>query len=155
MNKKVDTFSFNGLEIPYYHLQYDGEFYQYLRLKNRYLADGTRINSYFANETIKQIKSLEPFDKAFMTIIHYFPDNRSRDLDNNYYKPIIDSIRKARIIEDDSWQNVSLLTLGDLADKEKIEVYVTPHEYAIEFLFTLVPEKFNVALKDMVKIIKK
>jgi|SRR5690606_12937635 len=144
MNKTANTFSFKGLDIPFYHLKYKGEFYDDLRLKNRFLSDGTRVNEEFAKQTKNQIKELVPFDKATMMIVHYFPDYKTRDLDNNYYKPVIDSIRKSRIIKDDSWQNLSLLTLGDIAEQESIELYVVPHKYTIEFLFQVVPEKFNI-----------
>lgn len=153
MDKRVDKFTFNGLEIPFYYFEYEGNFYQDIYRKNaKYFHDGMRIKEFFANKTVEQLNSYSSkytFRKAFMLIVHYFPDDRARDLDNYAYKPVIDSIRMTRVIEDDSWQNLSLFTLGDSSETERLEVYVVPFQYTIEFLLSIVPEKFNVDTKEI------
>lgn len=135
MNSKMNSFSLN---IPYYHFIYEGDFYNYLRIKNnKLLANGMRINQYFFKETYTQYKNSEldlKFEKALMILIHSFPDNQPRDLDNIQYKPVIDAIRKTKIINDDSWQNLSLMYLGSLSEKEKIDVYLVPHTHVRNFL---------------------
>jgi hypothetical protein len=144
------------MEIPYYHFVYTGDIYRDLYRKNaKYFQDGTRIKEFFARNTVKQFNDYEvkyAFSKAFMVIVHYFPDDTARDLDNYAYKPVIDSIRMTKIIEDDNWQNLSLFTLGDRAEKEKLELFIVPFRYTVEFLFKILPDKFQVDSKDMIKI---
>ena len=56
---------------------------------------GLRINSLFNQKTFEQHDFDQPyvrFRKAVMFIVHYFPDQIGRDLDNYIYKPVIDSL---------------------------------------------------------------
>ena len=139
VGKSADILVINGLEIPYYHFLYEGDFYKYLRIRNnKYFGNGMRINEYFLTETFKQYDfngEYTAFTKALMVIVHHFTDYTERDLDNNSYKPIIDAIRKTGIIENDSWYNLSLMMIGDEAENEKIEAFIIPHEYTGDFMF--------------------
>jgi hypothetical protein len=140
MKKDADNLSIKGLEVPFYHFVYEGDFYKYLRIRNnKNFGNGMRINEYFLTETFKQYDfhgEFTAFAKAMMVIIHHFTDYTERDLDNNSYKPVIDAVRKTGIIENDSWFNLSLMLLGDDAENENIEVFIMPHEYTTDFLFS-------------------
>ncbi len=140
MKKSADILVTKGLEIPYYHFLYEGDFYKYLRIRNnKYLGDGSRINEYFLNNTFEQYDlddTFIAFQRAMMIIIHYFKDYNERDLDNNSYKPVIDAIKKTGIIKDDAWYNLSLMFLGNQNENEKIETIIIPHEYLSDFILS-------------------
>lgn len=135
-------FNHRGENIPYYHFTYEGEFYKYLRIRNnKLLGNGTRINEFFVKKSFEQYEFNSDyyiFPKAVMIIIHYFDDLKNRDLDNNSYKPLIDGIKKTGIIEDDSWQNLSIMLIGSInksgGSKEKIETILVPSQHFITFL---------------------
>ncbi|KAA9019023.1 RusA family crossover junction endodeoxyribonuclease [Niallia endozanthoxylica] len=142
----LKEFQFQNKSIPYYHFFYKGDFYKDLRAKNMVLADGTRINSFFNQKTFEQHNFDQPYvrlRKAAMFIVHYFPDQIGRDLDNYIYKPVIDSLRKTGIFFDDTWQNISLFLLGDYAEQEKIEVFLVPHSSAAVFMQECMGERFQ------------
>lgn len=133
-------------KTPYYHFIYEGAFFNDLKAKNMILADGTRINSFFNQKTFEQYDFTQPFvrfKKAAMFIIHYFPDQRERDLDNYIYKPVIDALRKTGIFFDDTWQHLSLFLMGDHAAREKIEVFLVPHNSAAIFMSTCLESRFQ------------
>jgi len=142
----LKEFQFQNKSIPYYHFSYNGDFYKDLRAKNMILADGTRINSFFNQKTFEQYNFNQPyvqFRKAAMFLVHSFPDQIGRDLDNYIYKPVIDSLRKTGIFFDDTWQNISLFLLGDYAEQEKIEVFLVPHSSAVVFMQECMGERFQ------------
>lgn len=148
MKQKADSISVKGQNIPFYHFVFEGEFYKYLRIRNnRLLGDGTRINEHFLKGSFEQYdfnNTYYVFSRAVMIIIHYFTDLSKRDLDNNSYKPVIDGIRKTGIIPDDNWQDLSLMVLGDIVSEigaqERIEAFVVPHYYFIDFIASKVIE---------------
>lgn len=136
-------FEVDGKQIPYYYFIYDKNLHVLLRRKNYWkaiqtkLEDGTYLIEYLMNETWKQFDDSENFyvfDRAFMLIIHYFSDNRIRDVDNFVYKPIIDCIKKTRIIKDDDFKNLALTTVGQPDIKDCIEVYLIPFWYYGDFI---------------------
>ena len=55
--------------------------------------------------------------KVKVTITYYFPDKRSRDIDNYTPKFIMDGLVSAEIIEDDNQRIVTSLTTRFLYDK--------------------------------------
>lgn len=68
----------------------------------------------------------EPFKKANMIITYIFPDKRARDFDNliGGSKGFIDGIRKAKVIEDDSWQKLKMEFTGILGEKPKTLIHL-------------------------------
>lgn len=138
----IDFFNHGGERIPYYHFTYDGEFYRYLRIRNnKILGDGTRINEFFVKKSFEQYNfsgNYYIFPKAVMIIIHYFADFKKRDMDNNSYKPLIDGIKKTGIIQDDSWQDLSIMLIGGVnksgVSEERIDSILVPSQYFIGFL---------------------
>jgi len=77
---------------------------------------------------VKAEKNLpkKPFKKAKMIITFIFPDNRPRDFDNliGGSKGIIDGIRRAGLIEDDSWQKLEIEFKGMLGKKPLTIIYL-------------------------------
>ena len=55
--------------------------------------------------------------KSVVKLTYYFGDERRRDPDNYSGKMILDGLVKARIIEDDSFKNITLI-LGAETDKK-------------------------------------
>lgn len=55
----------------------------------------------------------QPFQKADVHILYYFPDRRRRDPDNYCGKLLLDGLVKARAIADDSMQHIRLHIAGD------------------------------------------
>jgi len=143
---RLKEFVCQNKKTPYYHFIYEGHFYKNLKAKNMIFEDGTRINGFFNQKTFEQYDFTQPFvrfKKAAMFIVHYFPDQRERDLDNYIYKPVIDSIRKTGIFFDDNWQHLSLFLMGDHAAREKIEVFLVPHNAAAIFMSTCLEGRFQ------------
>lgn len=138
-----NSFKVNGHEIPYYHFLYEDNLHVLLRRKNYWkarqatLENGMSLLEYLAKETDKQFNfnnaNFPVFERAVMLIIHYFSDNRTHDLDNFIYKPIVDTIKKTRIIPDDNYKNLSLFYVGQPDTKDCLEVYLVPFSYFIEF----------------------
>lgn len=137
------TFKVNDKEIPYYYFIYQHEFDRTIRIKslrerrNYTLFDGQYLPQYLTAETAKQFdfnQDYVVFQQAMIVILHSFDDNQSKDLDNFSYKPFIDTIRKTKIIRDDSWKEVSITKLGQYAEEQRIELYVVPKQYYPEFL---------------------
>ena len=77
---------------------------------------------------IKAEKNLpkKPFKKTKMIITFMFPDNRARDLDNYIggSKGFIDGIKRAGLIEDDSWQKLEIEFRGLLGKKPLTYIYL-------------------------------
>ena len=149
------SFQIYGNTVPYYHFHYEKEFKEVIRIKNiqeknrsnrYYFKDGTYLPQFVNQETAKQFNfnsDYATFEKAIILIIHSFSDEVPKDLDNYYYKPFIDVIRKLKIIEDDSWEQAGITNLGSYADNECIDVYVVPYQFYIYFLSQKLDYLFN------------
>jgi len=61
----------------------------------------------------------EPLPRALVRITYHFKDRRRRDPDNYSGKFILDGLKAAGVIEDDSFQNVKLELEGEFGCKEK------------------------------------
>ncbi|SHE96185.1 hypothetical protein SAMN02745218_01145 [Desulfofundulus australicus DSM 11792] len=65
------------------------------------------------------------FEKAFCIIVIYVPGKVNWDVDNRYYKFIIDAIRFARIIDDDNCQRLSFMVIGGVdPENPRTEIYI-------------------------------
>lgn len=66
------------------------------------------------------------FDRAFCLIVFYLPVSQSWDPDNRTIKHLLDGLRYARVIKDDSWEYLAYGVLGRIDQKNpRTEVYVT------------------------------
>lgn len=75
------------------------------------------------------------FQKAFCIIRCYVPRNIAQDVDNIAYKIILDGLRYTKIINDDTWKQMSFMVDGDI-DREnpKTEIYVMEYSKIMSFL---------------------
>lgn len=72
-------------------------------------------------------KPRTPLPHARVVLTYYFPDLRRRDPDNYSGKMLLDGLKAARIIEDDSFDKIELILRCGL-DKAHphVEIEVTP-----------------------------
>lgn len=61
----------------------------------------------------------EPLPRALVRITYHFKDRRRRDPDNYSGKFILDGLKAAGVIEDDSFQNVKLELIGEFGCRKK------------------------------------
>ncbi|MEC1158694.1 hypothetical protein [Cytobacillus horneckiae] len=148
----MKSISFNNIKMPYYEFNFIGDYYKSLRrlrkepTKTIYLDNGERIDEHFLANAVRQIKDYknqQRYEKSTLIIVHNFDSYDRKDFDNAYYKPIIDAIKKVRIIYDDSWLDISLMFLGSYSPEEKITVFVVEHFYTIPFLNAKFNDYFN------------
>lgn len=96
------------------------------------------IRDYYVQATVEALADhrSEPFKNAIVYLCHYFSDLRIRDLDNRNRRHLINALRAARIIEDDSWKKMSFMESGylDHQKKNRLELYVTSKEKMIDLL---------------------
>lgn len=83
---------------------------------------------YYTCKACKE-RPAEPFMKALVEITYYFPDLIRRDPDNYSGKFLMDGLKKAGVIKDDSFRHVRLLLDGDY-DKEnpRTEIKITEED---------------------------
>ncbi len=75
------------------------------------------------------------FQKAFCLIRSYVPRDITRDVDNIAFKVMIDGLRYAQIINDDTWKQMSFMVDGDIDRKNpKTEIYVIEHSKIMELM---------------------
>lgn len=70
----------------------------------------------------------EPIQKAVVKLTYFFKDKQRRDPDNYSGKMILDGLVKARIIEDDSFNNITLI-LKAYTDKDNPRTEIEVVEY--------------------------
>ena len=72
-------------------------------------------------------KPRNPLPRARVVLTYYFPDRRRRDPDNFSGKMLLDGLKSAGIIEDDSFNHIELILRCGL-DKANphVEIEVTP-----------------------------
>lgn len=147
MSPLIEYKSTQNVIFPYYKFIYEGFENKYLKLRAKSLRAGssrhtksTEIPNYrewFINETHKQLNISQDyyrFEKAICIIVHGFSSMQSTDLDNYDYKYVIDGVKSLQIIQDDSFKELSLLTVGVASESDNLTCYVVPEEYVIEFL---------------------
>lgn len=138
-----NSFQVDGKEILYYFFSYDKNIHALMRRRNYWKArsseldDGSTLLRFLAKETFKQLdknSNFPVFQHSVMIIIHYFADYRTHDLDNFIYKPIVDTIKRTLIIPDDDYSNLSIFNIGERDVQDRIEVYVIPHAFFVNFV---------------------
>lgn len=111
--------------IPVYHFSYEGM----LPLYSSEKGYQKQLRDYYTQATIEALGQdrPQPFEQAILLICHFFQDLRVRDLDNRNRRHLINALRAAQIIEDDSWKKISVMEFGLLDSKGKnhVEMFVT------------------------------
>lgn len=94
--------------------------------RSYYEAIQAVYSRFITGELNKQLP-VEPtarYLKSFVLIAHYFKGKNIRDLDNHYSSFIFNVLRYKKLIEDDSWVNMSFMEKGLLAKAGKTEIYI-------------------------------
>ena len=84
-------------------------------------------------ECVRQ-KDLTIKEKALVLIIHYYTDNKIRDLDNRNRKYIIDMIRNTQLVVGDSWQDLAIYEEGFIDECSHLQVYILENVHKNAFL---------------------
>lgn len=102
---------------------------------NKFQGTGNRfayqnIKKYWAEliiySSLIQIKNVRTLENAVVELHYFFKDKRRRDPDNYSGKFILDGLVKAKLIKDDSFDNIELVLKGGY-DKEnpRLEIKIS------------------------------
>ena len=90
-----------------------------------------KLDSFYQSELTKAIVKAnlhKSFKKAFIVINHFFPDLVIRDFDNQIKSFIFNALRYSKLIQDDSWRNITYLENGELdRSNPRTEIIVTDY----------------------------
>lgn len=90
------------------------------------------IRDYYAQATVEAIAELniQAMESAFIYIAHFFENLLVRDLDNRNRRHLINAIRYAGFIKDDSWRIIQIMECGllDTGRKNHVQVFITSSE---------------------------
>lgn len=102
---------------------------------NKFQGTGNRyayqnIKKYWAEliiySSLMQIKNVKTFEKSIVELHYFFKDKRRRDPDNYSGKFILDGLVKAKLIKDDSFNNIDLILKADVdKDNPRTEITIT------------------------------
>lgn len=110
---------------------------------NRYMGNSHSYHAYSRDKEtvrwqiraalIKAGKPKKPYERAIITLVYHFPDNRRRDPDNYSGKFILDALVREGVIRDDSFDCVRLrLEKGDVRkDRPCVEIAVAEEVKAV------------------------
>jgi hypothetical protein len=109
----------------YVHLIYDGMLPLYME-DHKYKREMRRFYNFATGKALEGIAEKPNFKKAFIYIVHIFPNFIRRDYDNRGRKFIIDALRYSGVIEDDNWMNIHLAESGFsiLRELSRVEVFI-------------------------------
>jgi Holliday junction resolvase RusA-like endonuclease len=89
----------------------------------KHFITSSKSSKDWTSEAINQLAFTKPI-KDYPILLHatfYCKDNRRRDLDN-MLSTVLDALRHAGILEDDSWQFIPKIVVAGLLDKENPRV---------------------------------
>lgn len=125
---------FNMEGIPVYQLSYQGMLPLYMKEN----SSKKQVRDYYIRATMEETIHHETpvIDSAFIYICHFFQNSIIRDLDNRNRSVLINAIRYAGFIKDDSWKEVEIMESGffDLACRNHVQVFVTPSQNALKLI---------------------
>jgi len=82
-----------------------------IKSRARYSLERQRWLAMIVN-AIRQVGQVEPYEKALALVKVFFPNRKPRDLDNLEIKFVLDALRYAQLVPDDSWEHLTYLPLG-------------------------------------------
>lgn len=129
-------------DSPVYQFSYEGMLPLYDKERKYF----TRVRDYYLGSTQEAIRGIRvtSFNRGFIYICHFFENLVIRDLDNRNRSFLINAIRYAGFIEDDSWKEIRIMEAGflDVARKNHVQVFVTDLKNAMK-LVENVDEKYK------------
>ncbi|MNW46797.1 hypothetical protein D3C74_241090 [compost metagenome] len=123
-------------DYPVYQFSYQGMLPLYLKDKKY----KNQIKDYYTQATMEATaasqKEAPVLKSAFIYICHFFEDLMIRDLDNRNRSAIINAIRYAGFVKDDSWKEIETMESGflDVSRKNHVQVFVTPSQNALKMI---------------------
>ncbi|WP_039833882.1 hypothetical protein [Paenibacillus sonchi] len=121
-------------EYPVHQLSYQGMLPLYMKEKQY----KNKVRDYYIRATMEATARLDipSLRSAFIYIGHFFENLMIRDLDNRNRSFLINAIRYAGFIEDDSWKEIEVMESGflDLARKNHVQIFITPSENAMKMI---------------------
>lgn len=70
----------------------------------------------------------EPYQRAVVSIVYYFPDRRRRDADNYAGKFLLDGLTRAGVIVDDDLRHITTIIRGECDPKNPRTVLTVTEE---------------------------
>ncbi|WP_059051368.1 hypothetical protein [Paenibacillus senegalimassiliensis] len=131
-------------EYPVYQFSYQGMLPLYLKDKQY----TNQIKDYYTKATLEATVAFQTegpaLKSAFIYTCHFFENLMIRDLDNRNRSAIINAIRYAGFIKDDSWKEIETMESGflDVGRKNHVQVFVTPSQNTLK-LIENVREKYR------------
>lgn len=123
-------------DYPVYQLSYQGMLPLYAKDKQY----RSQISDYYTQATMEAMatsqNAVSVMNSAFIYICHFFEDLLIRDLDNRNRSVVINAVRYAGFIKDDSWKEIEIMESGflDVARKNHVQVFVTPSQNALKMI---------------------
>lgn len=122
-------------EYPVYQFSYQGMLPLYMKEKQY----SNQVRDYYIRATMEATAQQEDdpsLRSAFIYIGHFFENLLIRDLDNRNRSFLINAVRYAGFIEDDSWKEIEIMESGflDSARKNHVQVFVTPSQNAVKMI---------------------
>ncbi|MGG1880332.1 hypothetical protein ABDI30_22555 [Paenibacillus cisolokensis] len=131
-------------DYPVYQLSYQGMLPLYAKDKQY----RSQVNNHYTQATMEATVSLQKaipvLKSAFIYICHFFEDLLIRDLDNRNRSIIINAIRYAGFIKDDSWKEIEIMESGflDIKRRNHVQVFITPSQNTLKMI-EYVREKYK------------
>ena len=97
--------------------------HQHWAVRDKTLKEITEQIFYIAREKFLKIPQFEHVKN--LSLIYFFKDNRARDYDNYSGKILIDAVKKAGILKDDSCKIIRKLEIKILLGQEKDKIIIT------------------------------
>lgn len=123
-------------EYPVYQFSYQGMLPLYLKDK-QYI---NQVKDYYTQATMEATAAFQTgapaLKSAFIYTCHFFENLMIRDLDNRNRSAIINAIRYAGFIKDDSWKEIETMESGflDIGRKNHVQVFVTPSQNTLKLI---------------------
>jgi hypothetical protein len=125
-----------------YQLSYEGM----LPLYDKDKKYTTQVRDYYTISTLEAVQNevVNLLEQGFIYVCHFFKDLVVRDLDNRNRSLLINAIRYAGFITDDSWEHLEIMESGflDIAKSNHIEVFIGSQKNGLEIV-KYVNEKYR------------
>ncbi|MBG9796067.1 hypothetical protein ABD76_28005 [Paenibacillus dendritiformis] len=120
--------------FPVYQLSYEGMLPLYSK-ENKFC---TKLRDYYIRSTMEAImgKEIGCLEHGFIYICHFFGNLVIRDLDNRNRRLLINAVRYAGFIRDDSWKEIEIMESGylDVRQKNHVQVFITNPKNTVKLI---------------------
>ncbi|MFJ2043935.1 hypothetical protein ACIOBL_10040 [Paenibacillus taichungensis] len=100
-----------------------------------------QVRDYYIQATMEAAieHEIPIIDSAFIYICHFFQNQIIRDLDNRNRSILINAVRYAGFIKDDSWKHIEIMESGfmDVERNNHVQVFITDSKNALKMIETI------------------